>query len=615
MKFEFYNEPDNEKILIEIAAYLDPELLNTVNSAIIQADNPDRLYFSICYQNNDLEDLNKLKQIKNCRVIHLREEETKGACYARYLCQSQIEDEKYVLQIDSHMRFVKHWDTKMIECLHSLNDPKAIITFYPQNCNEEMMKLPLDDPAFDNPTAGGVMYTDGFGHENSYFLKNRCLPIDMNDHRHKKRNAFLSAGNFFTFSEAHKTVLHDPEMYFYGDELPMSIRLFTHGWNLYNYGECYVYHQYERKNQKFSPVKDAMPNELKRFKKLIKIDPNDKELGEFGLGTERTLKEYEEFAGIEFKTKAVTMKAELGEFDNEEFCNTISYLQYKEKELNKKKNQKNKIDIIIVDLFDQYQECIDSCIYTSKSKDDVKFIVGTTSKKKPKKNNSNIKEIIYFEEGKSYSEILSNLTQYLGNGYVYIVDSSVRFLKDWDKCLPDSLKKAGKNAVITSWIWRGTKETDYKDFIPYNTVVKDVKEFTEYLPVLKFNEEIEMSARKNLYHTAFISNGFIFTHSKIIKKIPFDPSLNYEEQNIIYSLRLWTNGYDIYYPVSSHAYRIEPEEKLNNGVHNYAVVNALFGKKNYHSKNLVYDYKYDIGDERPLWTFYEFINQDYDPYK
>ena len=29
MKFEFYNEPDNEKILIEIAAYLDPECYHT----------------------------------------------------------------------------------------------------------------------------------------------------------------------------------------------------------------------------------------------------------------------------------------------------------------------------------------------------------------------------------------------------------------------------------------------------------------------------------------------------------------------------------------------------------------------------------------------------------
>ena len=124
-----------------------------------------------------------------------------------------------------------------------------------------------------------------------------------------------------------------------------------------------------------------------------------------------------------------------------------------------------------------------------------------------------------------------------------------------------------------------------------------------------------MSSRKNLYHTAFISNGFIFTHSRIIKKIPFDPSLNYDEQQIIYSLRLWTNGFDIYYPVSSHAIRVEPEEKLNNGINNYAVISALFGKKNYHSKNLVYDYKYDIGDERPLWTFYEFINQDFDLYK
>ena len=35
------------KILVEIASYKDPELLNTINSALVQADNPNRVYFSI----------------------------------------------------------------------------------------------------------------------------------------------------------------------------------------------------------------------------------------------------------------------------------------------------------------------------------------------------------------------------------------------------------------------------------------------------------------------------------------------------------------------------------------------------------------------------------------
>ena len=54
---------DKEKILIEIASYCDKELLNTVNSAIIQAEYPDRIHFAICYQGDDLDDYYELKKL------------------------------------------------------------------------------------------------------------------------------------------------------------------------------------------------------------------------------------------------------------------------------------------------------------------------------------------------------------------------------------------------------------------------------------------------------------------------------------------------------------------------------------------------------------------------
>ena len=280
-----------DTILIEIAAYCDPELLNTINSALIQADNPDRVHFSVCYQSDNLEDLEKLKKIKNCKYVHLKENEARGSVYARYLCQSLIENEKYVYQIDSHMRFVKHWDTKIIEQLLSLNDNKAILSVYPPYCTEEMMSLPLDDKTYDEPVDGGVMYTNGFRDAATYFLNCNSLPINDNDPRAYKRNAFIAAGNFFTFSEAHKEVIHDKEMYFYGDELPMSIRLFTYGWNVYNPGKSYIYHQYERKNQKFPSVTNAMLKESNRLATLLNIGDKKENLEEFGLGKERTLKE------------------------------------------------------------------------------------------------------------------------------------------------------------------------------------------------------------------------------------------------------------------------------------------------------------------------------------
>ena len=62
---------NEDKILIEIASYCDSELLNTVNSALIQADFPNRIYFAICYQSDNLEDYDKLKKIENCKVTYI----------------------------------------------------------------------------------------------------------------------------------------------------------------------------------------------------------------------------------------------------------------------------------------------------------------------------------------------------------------------------------------------------------------------------------------------------------------------------------------------------------------------------------------------------------------
>ena len=139
------------------------------------------------------------------------------------------------------MRFVKHWDTKMIEQLLSTHDPKAAISFYPSNCLEEMMKLPLDDPMFDEPCDSNVLYARSFKDYPSYFVNFASFPKNRNEGI--TINPFISGGNFFSFREVHQEVWNDPHMYFYGDELAMGIRLYTYGWNVYVPSEGYIYHQ------------------------------------------------------------------------------------------------------------------------------------------------------------------------------------------------------------------------------------------------------------------------------------------------------------------------------------------------------------------------------------
>lgn len=608
-------EKNDETILIEIAAYCDPELLNTVNSALIQADNPDRIHFSICYQSDNLDDYEKLKRIKNCKIKYLKESEARGSVYARYLCQQMIADEKYIYQIDAHMRFVKHWDTKMIEQLKSLNDDKAILSVYPPYCTEEMMKLPLDDKLYDKPCDGGVMYTDGFRDKLTYFLHVKSISIKNDDPRAYKKNAFIAAGNFFSYSDAHREVIHDKEMYFYGDELPMGIRLFTHGWNIYNPGESYIYHQYERKNQKFPPITNAMINENKRLMALLNIGGTSKQLERFGLGSVRTLKEYEEFSGINFKDKIIYMNAETGEFENKEMINKLSYLQKKQSEQYANIEQEEPIEVIVIDLFNEYKSCIKSCITKSANPDNIKFLVATTEKTHPSDSychQNRIKKIITLKESENYTQALAKLSKYVGNCYIAIIDSSVRFIKNWDKDYCQNIKLCGENAALTSWVWQASPETDVDNFTNYNNIIKELDKFCNFLPILRYNESIDLSKRVVPYQTPFISDGFIFCKSDIIKKIPIDPNLTYEEHQYIYSVRLWTNGVNLYYPPYSCLIRTKSENELHGGIKNLNVVCGLTGIRNYYSKTLMSDYEYGLGTIRPIWLWYDYLNVQYD---
>lgn len=605
------NETDT--ILVEIASYKDSELLNTVNSALIQADNPTRIHFAICYQDDDKTIYEKLLKYKNCKIKYLSEKEAKGSCFARLLCQKMLDDEKYIYQIDSHMRFIKHWDTKMIEQLLSLNDKKAIISFYPPHCDEQMMSCNFDDKCFDEPQSGGVNYADSFGSLDSYFLTCKSVPIDDNDDRAYKKVAFISAGNFFAFSDAHREILHDPNMYFYGDELPMAIRLFTYGWNIYSSGKSYIYHQYKRKNQSFPEIKDGMLIEEERFQQLLGLNQKEPDLGIYGLGTTRTLKDYEKFSGINFKKKIIHINAELGDFENENYKNKISYIQNKEKKLLKIVSNPKIIEVLIVDIYGDFTECIKSALNSSESKEKVSFIIGTTSKislSKDECENHHIKSITYFNSNTNYSEILSIISKKIGNGFVIIIDSSVRFLKGWDKYSSKMINYCGKNGAITNWVWDANNSI--QTFEPYYNTIKVIDGYDNYLPTIIYDESIDLSKKKTPYQTYLISNGFLFCDSSVIKKIPFDPKLTYNEQIYVYSVRLWTYGINLYYPSVSHFIRIRLEDTLNSDCSNLDILCGLLGINNDYAKNLEKDYKFGLGKSRPLWLYYETIGMNYD---
>ena len=124
-----------ETIFVSVASYRDSECTETIKSLFEQADDPTRVYVGVCEQNSDdpTEACVAHKFHKNVRRVAIPHNEAKGPTYARYLCSTLFRGESWFVQIDSHTKFVKGWDTKAIRCAQSCPSDKAVLTHGPGN--------------------------------------------------------------------------------------------------------------------------------------------------------------------------------------------------------------------------------------------------------------------------------------------------------------------------------------------------------------------------------------------------------------------------------------------------------------------------------------------------
>lgn len=300
---------DNDKIFVQIASYRDPQLLPTIRDCIEKADKPDNLVFAIAWQRaveDEWDTLAEFEDDPRVNVIVINHNESKGACWARYQTQEFYNGEQYVLQIDSHHRFAKGWDTeckRMISDLQMIGHAKPLLTAY----------LPSYDPD-DDPKARAQdvwqMNFDRFTPEGVVFM----YPSVMENWKKMKfpvPTRFFSAHFVFTLGEWNTEVRYDPELYFHGEEITLAVRSYTHGYDLFTPHKIVCWHEYTRKNRTkhWDDHKDwTAVNEksIRRVKSLLLIDDYPAaDLGKYGFGTERTLEQYERYAGIRFRDRAV----------------------------------------------------------------------------------------------------------------------------------------------------------------------------------------------------------------------------------------------------------------------------------------------------------------------
>ena len=236
-----------ETIFIQIASYRDPELLKTLKDCLDNAEFPDRLRFGICWQHSDEDEWDTLDQYKNdsrFRILDVNYKDSTGACWARNSIQQLYQGEDYTFQLDSHHRFIRHWDTELIGMLKDLQakgHAKPLLTSYISSYNPET------DPK-GRTQSPWLMNFDRFTPEGVIFFLPATIPNYQNL-TEPVPSRFYSAHFAFTVGQFAVEVQHDPEFYFHGEEITIAVRAFTHGYDLFHPHKIIAWHEYTRKGR------------------------------------------------------------------------------------------------------------------------------------------------------------------------------------------------------------------------------------------------------------------------------------------------------------------------------------------------------------------------------
>jgi hypothetical protein len=227
-----------QRIFISIASYRDAYLSFTIDSAIANALHPDRLTFGICWQADEGENLDRFQDDPRFRIRKYPYYASLGYGWSRAEVQKLYAGEEYHLLIDSHSAFAPGWDENLIAQLEGKPGRKPLLTTSsPPFTLDEQKRVVL-------PWAGTA--NDGVP-----LLTCRRIPpvgwldIQMSAQRKTEPHqttALLCCNFVFTHGSWIREVPEDPAMINAGHEAALSLRTFTHGYDIYLPDEIQIWH-------------------------------------------------------------------------------------------------------------------------------------------------------------------------------------------------------------------------------------------------------------------------------------------------------------------------------------------------------------------------------------
>ena len=303
-------------IFVNIASFIDYDLRYTILSCINQARYPENLFFGVNLQYSEepgctADSIDDLVRQYNIKIIKYPHDQSLGGCWARNKVAYLYHGEKYQLQLDAHIRMVKDWDVQMIEQHEELVNAgvkKPIISYLsPLFMKHKELGVDYYFTHIDEPQKINVPKIESIC--NDYFPNFNGYTNEL-DTENKNRNvSILYCG--FVFSSGNWTIeiRNDPEHYYTGEEFALSIRSFTHGWDIYQPKRIVSWHkstnQHDPVHRHHYHVFEDHSHLHRRAMERLKALIFEEDFGEYGLGKVRTIQQYEEFAKLDIKNLKV----------------------------------------------------------------------------------------------------------------------------------------------------------------------------------------------------------------------------------------------------------------------------------------------------------------------
>jgi hypothetical protein len=310
---------DQDTIFLMIASYRDFQCRETIASAFAKSDHPERLYVGAVDQTVpgdtgclDVEvpctvDPNQplCKYRDQISVFHIDASLSTGPVTARHVGDRMYRGQTYVMQMDAHCMFVRHWDELIINQWKQTHNEMAVLSSYLTDT-----KGSINAKGDSTRTTRPIMCNSDYeGAPPARYLRHLSQPeMEATIREMPQLEPFWAAG--FSFSRGHFKIRVPYDAYmpmvFQGEEINVGIRGFTYGYDFYAPRDSVVFHEYAENSSRRKKIpmfwensqahKGEGQKSLRRATAVIGMAPdldpttyNHEELDRYGVGSVRSL--------------------------------------------------------------------------------------------------------------------------------------------------------------------------------------------------------------------------------------------------------------------------------------------------------------------------------------